>query len=56
MDTIQILFQIMMIYLLADLIGGAFHWAEDTLGDVDTPIWGPIFVRPNTVHHENRLT
>lgn len=52
MDIIQILFQIMMIYLLADLIGGVFHWAEDTLGDVDTPIWGPIFVRPNTVHHE----
>lgn len=44
--------QVVGLYLLADLVGGIFHWAEDTLGDVDTPFWGPIFVRPNVTHHE----
>lgn len=38
--------------LLADLAGGLFHWAEDTWGDVDTPVWGPLFVRPNAEHHD----
>jgi hypothetical protein len=38
--------------LLADFIGGLFHWSEDTLGREDTPIWGAAFVRPNVIHHD----
>jgi ubiquitin-conjugating enzyme E2 variant len=45
--------QIVLLYLLADFIGGVFHWAEDTLGSVDAPVWGPVFVRPNLVHHDD---
>lgn len=45
--------QIGALYLLADLITGAFHWAEDTLGTEDTWLWGPLFVRPNIRHHED---
>ncbi len=39
------------LFLLVDLLAGVFHWAEDTLGNVDTPIWGPFFVAPNVIHH-----
>lgn len=44
--------QVLLIVLLADFIGGLFHWAEDTFGHLDTPIWGPLFVRPNIGHHD----
>ncbi len=45
--------QVIILCLAADFVGGLFHWAEDTIGDVDTPLWGPLFVRPNNDHHEN---
>ncbi len=44
--------QILALILLADFIGGLFHWAEDSYGTEHTPFWGPVFVRPNLVHHE----
>lgn len=50
-DVIWIAVQAAGMILLADFIGGLFHWAEDTYGTPDTPIWGPVFVRPNMVHH-----
>lgn len=34
-----------------DVLGGVFHWAMDTFGTPDTPIWGPWFVRANERHH-----
>lgn len=52
LDINWVITQCVFLYLLADFVGGIFHWAEDTLGDIDTPIWGPIFVAPNVVHHE----
>ncbi|MCK0101176.1 fatty acid desaturase family protein [Pseudohalocynthiibacter sp. F2068] len=44
--------QVFALYLLADFIGGIFHWAEDTLGSAEAPIWGRLFVQPNEVHHD----
>lgn len=43
--------QIVLLLLAADLLGGLFHWAEDSYGTQDTPIWGPLFVAPNVRHH-----
>jgi len=43
--------QIIGLYLLADFVAGFFHWAEDTLGADDTPLWGPVFAAPNSIHH-----
>jgi len=45
--------QIIGLYLLADFVAGIFHWAEDTLGADDTPIWGPLFAEPNSLHHSD---
>lgn len=44
--------QIVTLALLADFLGGLFHWAEDTWGSPATPIWGPLFVAPNIGHHD----
>lgn len=35
----------------ADFVSGIVHWAEDTFGDVDTPIIGKWIVQPNELHH-----
>jgi len=43
------------LYLLVDFIAGFFHWAEDTLGTPETPIWGQTFVAPNVLHHNAPL-
>lgn len=51
-ETLSIAIQVIGLYLMADLLGGLFHWAEDTLGDVDGAVWGKIFVRPNVIHHD----
>lgn len=51
-NILAVLVQILAIYLAADFVGGFFHWAEDTLGRDSTPFWGPVFVKPNMVHHE----
>jgi ubiquitin-conjugating enzyme E2 variant len=50
-DLLSVVVQAAGLILLADFIGGLFHWAEDTYGSADTPIWGPVFVQPNMVHH-----
>ncbi len=51
-QTLIILAQVVALVLLADFTGGLFHWAEDSWGDSDTPLWGPLFVRPNMGHHD----
>jgi len=51
-ENIQALLWVIGLYLLVDIIAGFFHWAEDTLGKSDTPIWGPAFVAPNVLHHD----
>ena len=38
-------------YLVADFLSGFVHWAGDTIGDQNTPIFGPNFVTPFRYHH-----
>lgn len=39
-------------FYIADLLTGVVHWAFDTFGKANTPIWGPLFVAPFRRHHE----
>jgi ubiquitin-conjugating enzyme E2 variant len=43
--------QTVLIIALADFVAGLIHWLEDTYFDADTPVIGPLFIRPNIVHH-----
>ncbi|HLK89567.1 MAG TPA: fatty acid desaturase family protein [Polyangia bacterium] len=38
-------------YLVADFLSGFVHWAGDTIGDQNTPVFGPNFVTPFRYHH-----
>ena len=49
--VIWIVVQLILLVLAADFMGGVFHWAEDSYGTEKTPFWGPVFVRPNILHH-----
>lgn len=50
-DAFWIIAQIIFLILAADLMGGIFHWAEDSYGSGSTPVWGRLFVTPNIHHH-----
>lgn len=41
--------------LLADLISGVIHWAEDSYGNEDWPILGKYVITPNLLHHTDAL-
>jgi ubiquitin-conjugating enzyme E2 variant len=43
--------QIVLIAAVADFIAGVIHWAEDAYFTENTPFIGPLFIRPNIVHH-----
>lgn len=43
--------QALGLILLADFIAGIVHWLEDAYGREDTPIVGPLLIRPNILHH-----
>jgi hypothetical protein len=45
------LLQIVVVVGLADFIAGVVHWAEDAYFTEETPVIGPLFIRPNIVHH-----
>jgi ubiquitin-conjugating enzyme E2 variant len=52
METFSIILtQILGIVLLVDFLSGFFHWLEDAYGDENTPLVGPLFIRPNILHH-----
>ena len=44
-------FQIVLVAALADFAAGVIHWAEDAYFTEKTPVIGPLFIRPNIVHH-----
>lgn len=46
-----VLAQAFGLVLLADFIAGVVHWLEDAYGSADTPVLGPLLIRPNIVHH-----
>lgn len=41
------------IVMLADFVAGVVHWLEDAYGSADTPVVGPLLIRPNIVHHHH---
>ena len=46
---------IVLSYLAADFIAGAFHWFEDRYLDELTPILGRLVGGPNKMHHEQPM-
>jgi hypothetical protein len=55
MSGAAIIGQLLLGWLLADLVTGAFHWWEDSFGDPRWPLIGPWIIRPNRLHHEAPL-
>ena len=51
----EILGQIVIGWLLADLLTGAFHWWEDEFGKEEWPLVGPWLIAPNRLHHAEPL-
>lgn len=45
------LIQIILGYLLADLIVGIYHWIKDTYFDPHTPVIGKLFIWGSRLHH-----
>ncbi|PKP93194.1 MAG: hypothetical protein CVT77_06585 [Alphaproteobacteria bacterium HGW-Alphaproteobacteria-16] len=52
-DFFALFGQLVAGWLLADLIGGLFHWWEDRAAERRWPIIGELIVEPNRVHHFN---
>lgn len=50
---IQLLGEFALTMIAIDLVSGLVHWAEDTFGTADTPIYGKWIVVPNIEHHEH---
>lgn len=55
MPELLIITQLLAGWLLADLIGGLFHWIEDRMGSPDWPIVGRHVIEPNRLHHAQPL-
>jgi len=51
LSTLVIVIEIIAIAAVADFIAGVIHWAEDAYFTESTPVIGPLFIRPNIVHH-----
>ena len=51
--TLHVLAQIVLVMALADLVAGAIHWLQDAYFTETTPVIGPLFIRPNIVHHHH---
>ena len=46
-----IILETIAVAALADFVAGVVHWAEDAYFTENTPVIGPLFIRPNIVHH-----
>lgn len=49
----EIIGQILIGWLLADLLTGTFHWWEDRIASEQTLFFGPRVVIYNRIHHRN---
>lgn len=49
----SLLLQAVAVVMVADFIAGFVHWLEDAYGTVDTPVIGPLLIKPNIVHHHH---
>jgi plasmanylethanolamine desaturase len=45
------LLQALGVVLLADFVAGVVHWLEDAYGTAETPVIGPLMIKPNIIHH-----
>ena len=48
----HIILEIVAAVLFADFISGVMHWVEDSYGNPEWPVIGPLVIRPNILHHE----
>lgn len=55
MTPATIIGQLLLGWLLADLLTGIFHWWEDKFGSEDWPVIGAWIIRPNRLHHRSPL-
>lgn len=51
--SLRVAIQLVLVIALADFLAGAIHWAEDAYFTEATPVVGPLFIRPNIVHHHH---
>jgi len=47
----KIILEIVITFLIADLVSGLLHWFEDAYGQEHWPITGRLITRPNILHH-----
>ena len=52
-SILSIALQVPLIVAAADFLAGVVHWLEDAYGHEDTPVLGPLVIRPNIVHHHH---
>lgn len=55
MSVSDVVVQLFLGVLIADILSGVVHWFEDTYGDPDWPIIGKSIIEPNIVHHDDPL-
>ncbi|MEM1379961.1 MAG: fatty acid desaturase CarF family protein [Pseudomonadota bacterium] len=55
MSVSEVVAQVLLGIVLADVISGVVHWFEDTYGDPKWPIIGKALIEPNIVHHDDPL-
>ncbi|MEY4798577.1 MAG: hypothetical protein RI978_878, partial [Verrucomicrobiota bacterium] len=51
MTLLLIILQALGVVMLADFVAGLVHWLEDAYGTEKTPLFGPLMIKPNMVHH-----
>lgn len=47
--------QLVLGWILADLVTGTFHWWEDRFGNENWPVLGSWLIAPNRLHHVDPL-
>lgn len=53
--VLTVIGQVGMGIILADIISGLLHWAEDSYGKEEWPIIGKYVIAPNILHHREPL-
>ena len=53
LGVLQFIISALAGWLIADLVSGIIHWAEDNFGSEDWPIIGPLVIAPNRLHHRD---
>jgi hypothetical protein len=55
LSKMSVIGQLLVGWLLADLLSGIFHWWEDQFGKESWPVIGPWLIAPNRLHHAEPL-